>query len=138
MLNFTDSREYLIGAVSSHTGVHIETIRYYERIGVLAKPERTAGGNRLYRVDDVRRLNFIKRSREMGFSLNEIRQLLDLVDGGEFTCSKIHAIAVGQITNIRQKIKDLRRLERVLKGMAAECSQGAIPNCPIIEALSEI
>ncbi len=138
MLNFTDSREYLIGAVSSHTGVHIETIRYYERIGVMPKPERTAGGNRLYRVDDVRRLNFIRRSRKMGFSLNEIRELLDLVDGGEFTCGEIHAIAVGKITNIRQKVKDLRRLERVLKGMAAECSQGAIPNCPIIEALSEI
>ena len=138
MLNFTKSREFPIGAVSQHTAVHIETIRYYEKIGVMPKPGRTAGGNRVYNIDLVRRLNFIKRSRELGFSLKEVRELLDLVDGGDFTCREIHAITARQADNVRAKIRHLRRLERVLKDMAAECSQGILPECPIVDVLSEV
>ena len=138
MPGLMDAKGYSIGAVSDRSGVHIETIRYYERAGVMPKPERTTGGNRLYRAEHVRRLNFIKRSREMGFSLNDIRGLLDLVDRGDYTCGEIHAIAVEQIATIREKIKNLRRLERVLKEMAAECSRGIVPDCPIVEALSEL
>ena len=138
MLDFTKSRDFLIGAVSEHTGVNIETIRYYEKIGIMPKPERTRGGNRVYDVEQVRRLNFIKRSREMGFSLNEIRELLELVDGGDFTCGEVHAIALRQIGNVRAKVKNLRRMERVLKEMAAECDRGIVPDCPIVEALSVI
>jgi MerR family mercuric resistance operon transcriptional regulator len=138
MLDFTKSREFPIGAVSEHTAVHIETIRYYEKIGVMPKPDRTAGGNRVYNIDRVRRLNFIKRSRELGFSLNEIRELLELVDGGDFTCGEIHAITTRQADNIRAKIKHMRRLERVLEGMAAECGRGILPECPVVEVLSEL
>ena len=138
MLDFTKTREFLIGTVSRHTGVNIETIRYYEKINIMPKPARTTGGNRVYSVEQVRRLNFIKRSRELGFSLNEIRELLELVDGGDFACSDVHGIAVRQIDNIRTKIKNLRRMERVLKDMAAECDLGVVPQCPIVDALSVI
>ncbi len=104
----------------------------------MPKPERTAGGNRVYSADQVRRLNFIKRSRELGFSLAEIRELLELVDGGDFTCSEVHGIAVRHIGNVRAKIKNLRRMERVLKDMAVECDLGIVPECPIVDALSVI
>lgn len=125
-----------IGELSRGTGVNIETIRYYERIGVMPKPPRSEGGHRLYDSVHLKRLAFVKRSRELGFGLDEIRALLGLVDGGAFTCAEVHAITNLHLDDVKRRIADLRRMERALKSMAAQCSRGDVPECPIIDTLS--
>ncbi|MFQ5566805.1 MAG: helix-turn-helix domain-containing protein [Paracoccaceae bacterium] len=131
----TKRSDMTIGGLSKETGVNIETIRYYERVGILPAPPRTEGGHRLYMQPHVKRLTFIRRSRELGFSLDEIRALLHLVDGGDFTCAEVEAITLQHLDGIRRKIADLRKLERVLRKMAAQCDGGAVPECPVIDAL---
>ncbi len=138
MSDITASRALPIGEMSRKTGVNIETIRYYERIGVMPRPVRTEGGHRAYDADQLKRLAFIKRSRELGFSLGEIRALLDLVDTGTYTCSEVHERTTKHLATVRKKVADLRRLERVLKDMVADCSQGDVPECPIIDALFDV
>lgn len=135
MSQITPSRGISIGQVSRATEVNIETIRYYERIGILPKPARTQGRHRHYETSHVGRLKFIKRSRTLGFSLEEIRGLLHLVDGAEFTCTEVNEIAVAHLSDIRAKITDLRRMEKVLQQMTAQCALGEVPGCPIIDAL---
>ena len=127
-----------IGVLSERSGVNIETIRYYEKIGVMPFPARSASGYRVYGAEHVRRLHFIRRGRELGFSLDELRGLLHLVDGHAYTCGEVHALTVGHLADIRQKIADLRRLERVMSDMAAQCSADQVPECPIIDALFEM
>ena len=124
-----------IGALSQQSGVNIETIRYYEKIGVMPMPGRSAGGYRVYGQDHVKRLHFIRRGRELGFGLDELRRLLSLVDGHSCTCAEVHALTVEHLKDIRQKISDLRRLERVMSDMAASCTRDQIPECPVIDAL---
>jgi len=128
--------EATIGALSKATGVNIETIRYYERIGIVPAPPRTAGGHRLYGADHLKRVAFIRRSRELGFSLQEVRGLLGLVDGGAVTCDQVKAVTLRHLGDVRRRIADLRRMERVLRAMADTCDGGAVPDCPIIETLS--
>ncbi len=129
------SRDLGIGALSRGTGVNIETIRYYERIGILPPPPRSRGGHRVYSVDHMKRLAFVRRSRELGFSLQEVRGLLGLVDGGEVTCDQVKTMTLGHLDEVRQRIADLRRMERVLREMAATCEGGNVPECPIIDTL---
>ena len=124
-----------IGVLSRRTGCKVETIRYYERIGLLPAPARSAGGHRLFGEDHLKRLTFIRRGRELGFSLDDIRGLLGLVDGGAYTCAEVKAVTLEHLGEVRRKLADLRRLERVLKGMAAECDGGSLPDCPVIDAL---
>jgi len=138
MADFTNARGYPIGEMSKRSGVNIETIRYYERIGIMPKPDRTAGGNRQYNHDQLKRLSFIKTSRDLGFSIDEIRALLEMVDRQDFTCGEVHTLTVGHLASVREKIKGLRKLEDALSGMAAECSQGDVPDCPIIETLFDV
>ena len=135
MTKNTYSRGLLIGALSDQTGVNIETIRYYERIGVMPKPARSGGGQRLYETVHLNRLAFIKRSRDLGFSLNEVRDLLTLIDGGELTCAEVHALTINHLKQVREKLSDLRKLERALKDLAAQCSRGDVPECPIVKTL---
>jgi len=130
------AQNYLIGQVSSQTGVNIETIRYYERIGILPAPPRSEGKQRLYDEPMMARLRFIKRSRELGFSLNEIRSLIKLNDDNELTCGDVHALTTDHLKQVQEKIENLRNIEKVLKGMAEQCSRGDVPDCPIIETLS--
>lgn len=137
MPEITKTRGYPIGEMSKCTGINIETIRYYERINLIPKPDRTAGGNRQYNYDQLKRLSFIKTSRELGFSINEIRELLEMVDRQDFTCGEVHGLTIGHLTSVREKIKGLLKLEKALVGMAAECSQGDVPDCPILETLFE-
>jgi MerR family transcriptional regulator, mercuric resistance operon regulatory protein len=125
-----------IGALSERTEVNIETIRYYERIGILPKPPRSAGGHRLYANEHKERLVFIRRSRALGFSLRQVRFLLGLSGGRRLTCAKVKSITEQHITEIRQKIKDLKRLERVLSDMTAQCRGDEMPECPILAALA--
>lgn len=132
------TEDLTIGALSERSGVNIETIRYYEKIGIMPSPARSASGYRLYGSDDVRRLHFVRRGRELGFGLDELRGLLRLVDGHTYTCEEVHALTVEHLTDIRQKIADLRRLERVMSDMAAQCTRDQVPECPIIDALFEM
>ncbi len=124
-----------IGAVSKRTGCNIETIRYYERIGVLPTPPRTEGGHRSYGQQHLERLSFVRRSRELGFTLDEVRSLLSMVDSGDYTCGEVFALANEHLAAVRAKIRDLKRLERTLADIAAQCDGGAVPECPIIDAL---
>lgn len=125
----------LIGEISRRTGVNIETIRYYERIEVMPKPRRSSGGQRLYNELLLNRLAFVKRSRELGFNLKEVRTLLRLIDSGEMTCGEVHALTVEHLSEVRSKILDLKKLETALKHLAAECSLGDVSNCPIVDTL---
>ena len=133
----TKSRGYPIGEMSRRTGVNIETIRYYERIGIMPDPGRTQGGNRQYDHEHLKRLSFIRRCRALGFSIEEIRALLAMVDEQESTCAEVHGMTIEHLSSVRNKIADLRKMESVLKNMAAECSRGDVPDCPIIETLFE-
>lgn len=123
------------GELAARTGCNIETIRYYEQIGILSAPPRSQGGHRLYGKNLVKRLNFVLRGRDLGFTLEEIRELLRVVDGGNYTCAQVEALAHEHVRDIRQKIKDLKKLKIVLETMAAQCSGGKIPACPIIDTL---
>lgn len=124
------------GEVAEATGCNIETVRFYEKIGLLRSPERTESGHRLYDEDDVGRLAFILRARGLGFAIEELRGLLDLVDGG-YTCGQVKELTLKHIDVIRRKIADLRKLERTMNQIVAQCAGGSKPDCPIVEALSE-
>jgi MerR family mercuric resistance operon transcriptional regulator len=124
-----------IGELSKRSGVNIETIRYYERIKILAAPPRTASGRRVYRATDLRMLVFIRRSRELGFSLDEIRALLRLGGPGYASCGEVRDIATRHLGDIRAKIADLKKLERLLTKTIARCSGNKVPDCPVLDIL---
>jgi len=124
-----------IGALSRHTGTTIETIRYYERIGLLPAPARSSGGYRLYGTGHLKRLNFVRRARTLGFSIEEVRRLLRLADERKRPCADVRAVAEAHLKDMRAKIVDLRRMERVLKATVARCAEGRRADCPVIEAL---
>ncbi len=125
----------LIGDLAERTGVNIETIRYYERVGLVPHPPRTDGRRRTYDERYVRRLDFIRRGRELGFSLAEIRTLLELADRGAVACAETKDMTVRHLTDVRGKIRSLKKLERALKTMADACQPGAQRSCPVLEAL---
>ena len=137
MRAITSSRaeNFPIGELSKHSGVNIETIRYYERIKMLPAPPRTASGRRVYRTTDLRILAFIRRSRELGFSLVEIRALLRLGAPGMASCSEVKEVAAHHLEDIRSKLGDLKKLERLLARTVARCSGKAAPDCPILDIL---
>ncbi len=126
-----------IGLLSTQTNCKIETIRYYEKIGIFPKPPRTEGGHRIYSENHLKRLVFIRRGRELGFSLEDIRALLKLIDGGGHTCQQVEAITLHHLGNIHQKILDLKKLEKMLSKISSQCEGGVIPDCPILDALFE-
>lgn len=130
----TPKQELGIGELSRRCGVNIETIRYYEKIGLLPPPPRTEGGHRLYQDRHLKQLSFIRRSRELGFTLDEIRNLIGMVEGG-YTCGEVKDAALAHLKDIRRKIADLRRMERTLTETAARCEGGAVPDCPIMDVL---
>jgi MerR family transcriptional regulator, mercuric resistance operon regulatory protein len=125
-----------IGALSSRTGVNLETIRYYERIGMLPEPPRTRARHRIYGPEHAARLAFIRRGRELGFTLAEIRSLSNLLEGGS-SCAHAdaQALARSHIEHIRAKIADLRRIERTLVDASRRCDRGGTADCPIIDVL---
>lgn len=127
-----------IGALARESGCKVETIRYYERVGLMPKPARTGGGHRMYSESQMRRLSFIRRARELGFTIDAVRVLLGLVDGEGRTCAEVEAISRRHLDDVRAKIADLLTMETVLAGMVAECKGGAVPDCPVIEALFEV
>ncbi len=133
----TDPRaqDLSIGKLSRLAGVNIETIRYYERIRMLPRPRRTASGRRVYGAAEARTLAFIRRARELGFALAEIRTLLALGGPGKASCAEVREIAAHHLARIRAKIADLEKLEGLLAGTIAKCSGDRVPECPIIDVL---
>lgn len=125
----------LIGAVAERTGANIETIRYYERIGLLPHPARTEGRRRAYHERDVRRLDFIRRGRELGFSLADVRMLLELADRGDVACTETKEMTLRHLADVRAKIRSLKNLERALKQMSDTCRPGVQLSCPVLDAL---
>jgi len=124
-----------IGRLAEQADVGIDTVRFYERRGLLPKPARTSAGYRLYRPDMVARLRFIRRAKVLGFSLAEIDTLLRLQDAGG-SRSKVKKLTTHKLKEIEIKIADLSRMQKVLAQLASECSgTGDINGCPIIEAL---
>ena len=127
--------EYSIGELAARTGVNKETIRYYEKIGIMPNPPRSSGKQRIYSPTHLARLNFIKRSRDLGFGLDAVRSMLGLNDETP-SCGDVHALTTEHLAEVRQKIADLKRLERTLSEITKECARGDTPDCPIIDALS--
>jgi MerR family mercuric resistance operon transcriptional regulator len=128
--------EITIGDLSAQTGVNIETVRYYERIGLIPAPPRSAGGRRVFVGGDVQRLSFIRRARELGFSIDDIRSLLEVAKGAG-ACKDAYELAVRHRDAVRANIRDLRRLERKLSEAADRCSRGSTSGCAVIDALSQ-
>ena len=126
---------FAIGELSRLAGVNIETIRYYERIKMLPAPPRTASGRRVYSAMEFRILVFIRRSRELGFSPDQIRALLRLGAPGTASCSEVKEIATHHLQDIRSKLGDLNKLERLLANTVARCSGKKAPDCPVLEIL---
>lgn len=125
-----------IGKLATATNTKVETIRYYERIGLLGAPERTAGNYRAYGKEHLSRLSFIRRSRDLGFSLDQVRALLDLADHRDRPCEAVDAIAKQHRDEVDSKIADLQALRRELDNMITQCSCGTVAECRIIDALS--
>jgi MerR family mercuric resistance operon transcriptional regulator len=126
-----------VGALAEQAGVDIETILYFERLGLIDKPRRTVDGLKLYRTEDAARLTFIRRTKELGFSTEAIRELLGMSGKGPHTCSTVHDVAERHLLDIRRRMADLARLESVLAPLVAACPQtGGIAQCPIVSALS--
>ncbi len=123
-----------IGELSRRTGCNIETVRYYERIGIIPAPPRR-GRYRSYGAEDVARLGFVRRARELGFTLDEVRALLGLAGGGGASCAEVRDLAASHLEDVRGRIADLRRMERVLTASVRACDAGQDPGCPLIQAL---
>jgi MerR family mercuric resistance operon transcriptional regulator len=125
-----------IGEFSRRTGGKIETIRYYERIGLLPVPDRT-GRYRRYGAADVRRLVFIRRARELGFTIDEVRALLRLSEADDgTTCADVRDLAARHLAEVKTKLNDLRTIERTLAEAVRRCDAGEVAGCPLIDALS--
>jgi MerR family mercuric resistance operon transcriptional regulator len=125
-----------IGELARQAGVNLETIRYYERVGLLAKPPRTANGYRIFPDEAQRRLRFVKRAQELGFSLREIKELLALrIEPGK-TRADVRERTQARIEDINKKLRTLRRMKSALTKLMASChGDGAVSECPILEAL---
>jgi MerR family mercuric resistance operon transcriptional regulator len=125
-----------IGALAELAGVNVETIRYYQRRGLLREPSRPAGGFRHYPPEAVQRVRFIKRAQKLGFTLEEISNLLELEDGTQ--CAEAREIAVHKLEMIEEKLRDLSAMRDTLKKLVRACASGKdARHCPIIETLSE-
>lgn len=124
-----------IGEAAAASGCHLETIRYYERIGLLPRPSRTASGYRAYSAEDVARVRFITRGRDLGFSLDEIRSLLRLAEDSSLSCDDVDALARLHLGDIRQRIAGLTRMARELEQTVRNCTGGQRAACAILASL---
>lgn len=125
-----------IGELARAARTRAETIRYYEHIGLLPAPPRTAGNYRDYSADHVSRLTFVRRARGLGFSIEQIRALLDLADHKEQSCEAVDVIACEHLAEVRRKLADLAALGRELESLIGQCRHGTIAECRILEALA--
>lgn len=124
-----------IGGLGRATGTKAETIRYYERIGLLPRTGRTAGNYRVYAPSHVERMNFIRRARGLGFSLDQVRSLLSVADNPSQPCESVDAIAQHHLQEVDRKIADLDALRTELRQLLEQCRHGTVADCRILEAL---
>jgi len=123
------------GELARRTGVNSETIRYFERIGILSTPPRTQGGHRVYDEGHVRTLSFVSRARGLGFAPNEVRAIVDLGGPGKACCDEVQDIAERHLEQVRTKIADLLEIERLLAATVDRCSGAADPDCAVIDMI---
>lgn len=137
MTRTAQSREdkFPIGMLAKRSGANIETIRYYERIGLLRAPARTSSGRRVYGHDDLRALVFIRRSRDLGFTLEDVRTLLRLGGPARASCGDVRTIAARHLEGVRAKLADLSKLEKVLASTVSQCSGADVAECPVLDVL---
>ena len=126
-----------IGQVAKLADVGVETIRFYEREGLIEEPPRRASGYRQYPTDTVDQLRFIRRSKELGFTLKEIKELMSLRDGGGRRRGEVRKIAEAKMQDIDQKLARLQAMRSALYGLVESCAYGRRPTCPILEALND-
>ena len=124
-----------IGRLAAAAGVNLETVRYYERIKLMPPPARTASGHRAYEAAHIKRLTFIRRARELGFSIEEVRALLALAEPTRASCVEVREIARAHLQDVRTKLADLAKLERILAETVARCSGDPVPLCPVLDML---
>ena len=136
MLNSIAKSGITVGQLARAAAVNVETVRYYQRIGLLPMPRRDYGSIRRYLPDDLKRIRFIKRAQKLGFSLDEVALLLGLSDGRH--CAETKVLAQTRLALVEEKITDLIAIQQALKGLVAKCSKGSRGcGCPIIDALIE-
>ena len=124
--------------LAARAGVIVPSIRFYERLSLLPRPPRTASGYRVFSPESVRRVRFIKRAQDLGFTLKEIKDLLALRSDGSSTCAQVRRRAEAKLRDIEQKVRDLRRIARALSRLAASCgTRGPTGACPILASLDE-
>ena len=126
-----------IGELSRRTEVKVPTIRYYEQIGLLPAAPRSEGGQRRYGPDEVKRLNFIRHARELGFEIDDIRHLLDLTPRPQDSCHEADSIARRHLADIERRIAELTALRNELSRMVSECGHGRICECRIVEVIAD-
>ena len=126
-----------IGTLAKKTGTKVQTIRYYEQIGLMPEPGRSEGGQRRYGTLELDRLAFIRHSRQLGFSLEAIRELLDLSDSPERSCAQVDAVAQKQLREVEARIARLEALRVELRRMIGECRADRVANCRILEVLRD-
>lgn len=126
-----------IGTLAKRTGTKVQTIRYYELVGLMHEPGRSPGGQRRYTGADLDRLAFIRHARELGFSLNSIRELLELSDDPNRSCADADAIAHRQLFDVNRRLRRLEALKLELNRMIAECAGGRVANCRVIQVLRD-
>ena len=131
------ANRFQIGELSARSGVKVETLRYYERIGLIPSPPRSEGGQRMYDTSHLTRVIFIRRARNLGFSLEQTRDLLGFERGRDLTCAEVETLTQMHIAGIRRKVKALRKLERMLNDLVSGCHARTVPDCPILEALGD-
>jgi len=131
------AQDFMIGELAKRTDTKVQTIRYYEEIGVMPKAIRAANNRRLYNEIHLERLTFIRHSRELGFSLDDIRNLLELSDQPDRPCEEVDAIARGHLNEVERKIAALEVMQTELKRMISHCSGGTISDCRIIKVLAD-
>lgn len=131
------ARDFMIGELAKRTDTKVQTIRYYEDIGVMPKAIRAANNRRLYDETHLERLTFIRHSRELGFSLDDIRNLLALSDQPDRPCNEVDAIARTHLDNVESKIASLQVLQEELNRMISHCSGGKVSDCRIIKVLAD-
>ncbi len=126
-----------IGNLAKRTGTKVQTIRYYEDIGLMKEPGRTGGGQRRYHPEDLDRLAFIRHARQLGFPLQSIRELLDLSDHPDHSCGDADSIARRQLQEVEQRILRLNALKKELRRMITECSGDSVADCRVLEVLRD-
>ncbi len=131
----TKMRGFTIGQLAKLAGVNLETVRYYERIGLIARPPRTEGGHRAYGQEAVKQLEFVRRARDLGFCIPDIRALLTLAAPGRNSCTEVKNVARAHLVSVQTKLADLVRLEAILSATIAQCGEHSSADCPVLDML---